>query len=464
MATDARHEKSIAADPSRIDTLCRAIVDTSPYLYCVLDDEGRFVFVNPAATPLLGYDPAELIGREALSYVHPEDLEVAAAALTQIVEEFERRPGEGVPMAIRLRAADGSLVDVEVGSAPRRNDPDVRGVIIRARPMSGQQFLDRALQALVASSPLDQVLEFLVASLTHDLTSSIATMAYEWDGERFGRRVSGGLPEVLTGGGPDGPPEAWSKALVDGAMAVFPTLDDLPGDVADAAKGEGLSAVWIIPVRVPPDDAALACLTIWRSVEGEPWVSHQVAVERAARLTALAFERRHSEELLRHAAMHDTLTGVANRAQFFERLREPSARGGVDGRTAVLYLDLDGFKPVNDTHGHAAGDVVLQVVTDRMLSAVRGHDLVARLGGDEFAVLCRHIEDETTAVALAERLIAAVSQPISLDGIAVEVGVSVGIALGPDDESEHLLDAADQALYRAKASGKGRWRMAPAGE
>jgi diguanylate cyclase (GGDEF)-like protein/PAS domain S-box-containing protein len=449
-----------AADPSRIDTLCRAIIETSPYLYCVLDDEGRFVFVNPASAPLLGYDPRALIGESALDYVHPDDLEVAAAALTQIVEEFERRPGEGVPMAVRLRAADGSLVDVEVGSAPRRSDPDVRGVILRARPMSGQQFLDRALQALVASSPLDQVLEFLVASLGHELTSSVATIAYEWDGRSFARRVSSGLPDLLTGGETDGPPEPWRKALVAGELLVFPNLESLPDDVAAEADALGLCAAWILPIRVPPTDTAPALLTIWRMVEGDPWVSHQVALARVSRLTALAFERRHSEERLRHAALHDTLTGVANRAQFFDRLLESATPERAGQQIAVLYLDLDGFKPVNDTHGHAAGDAVLQIVTERMVAAVRSGDLVARLGGDEFAVLSRDIADEAAAISLAERIIESVSRPMSINGSAITVGVSAGIALGRGEQPERLLEAADDALYEAKESGKGRWRLA----
>jgi diguanylate cyclase (GGDEF)-like protein/PAS domain S-box-containing protein len=450
-------------DPSRADDLHRAIVETSPYFYCVLDGDGRFTFVSSAAKPMLGYEPEELIGEPAFDYVHGDDVEVAAAALTQIVEEFDERPGEGVPLAMRLRHADGSLVDVEVGSAPMLEDPVVRGVIIRARPMSGQQFLDRALEALVASSPLHEVLEFLVASLDHELTRSRASLVYDWDGEQFESRIAGGLPAVLVGGTDEISTEPWRKALTGDTVAVYPNADTLPDTVCVAAKHAGLAALWIAPVHVGPDDAALACIGIWRDVPGDPWVSHQVSLARAVRLTRLAFERRRAEELLVHAAMHDTLTGVANRAQFFERLGAVPVLDRRHQSRAVLYLDLDGFKSVNDTHGHAAGDLVLRTVTDRMLGAVRSDDLVARLGGDEFAVLCIDVDNADQATGLADRLISAVAEPIDVGGATVRVGASVGVALAAvgSPGSADLLEAADKALYEAKRQGKSCWRLSP---
>ena len=451
-------------DPSRANDLYRAIVETSPYFFCVLDGEARFTFVSTAARPMLGYEPQDLIGQSAFDFVHEDDLDIAAAALTQIFEEFDSRPGEGVPIVMRLKHRDGSFVDVEVGSAPLLEDPIVRGIIIRVRPMSGQQFLDRALEALVASSPLAEVLEFLTASLDHELTRSHAALVYDWNGEVFGSRLAGDLPDVLVGGVDDETTEPWRKAMAGGTVAVYQTLDGLPAKVVSAATEAGLAALWLAPVTVGPDGAALACIAIWRDVTGDPWVSHQVSLARAVRLTKLAFERHRAEELLLHAAMHDTLTGVANRAQFFERLSDvPPAERRQHARAAVLYLDLDGFKAVNDTYGHAAGDVVLQTVTDRMLGAVRSADLVARLGGDEFAVLCVDVDNAEQATGLADRLIATVAEPIDIGEAMVHVGVSIGIALatagstGPTD----LLDAADRALYDAKREGKSCWRMSP---
>ncbi len=451
-------------DATRAGDLYRAIVETSPYFYCVLDADVRFTFVSAAAEPMLGYDPAQLLGEPAFEYVHPDDIEIATAALTQIFEEFDERPGEGVPIAMRLIHADGSFVDVEVGSAPMLEDPIVRGIIIRARPMSGQQFLDRALEALVASSPLDEVLEFLVASLDHELTHARATLVYDWDGDSFGTRLTGGLPDVLVGGVDEASTEVWRKATTGGTVVVYSTLDDLPTTLRVAAAAEGQAALWIAPVTIGPDGTSPACIGIWRDVPGDPWVSHQVSLARAVRLTRLAFERRRAEELLLHAAMHDTLTGVANRAQFFDRLgATPPDERRQHATAAVLYLDLDAFKAVNDTYGHKAGDLVLQTVTNRMLIAVRAADLVARLGGDEFAVLCVDVDHAEQATALADRLIAAVAEPIDIGEGVVHVGVSIGIALatGGSTAAPDLLEMADRALYEAKREGKSCWRLAP---
>jgi diguanylate cyclase (GGDEF)-like protein/PAS domain S-box-containing protein len=451
-------------DATRADDLYRAIVETSPYFYCVLDGEARFTFVSAAAEPMLGYEPAQLLGESAFAYVHPDDIEIAVAALTQIFEEFDERPGEGVPLAMRLIHTDGSFVDVEVGSAPMLEDPIVRGIIIRARPMSGQQFLDRALEALVASSPLGEVLEFLIASLDHELTHARATLVYDWDGDGFGTRFTGGLPEVLVGGNDEASTEIWAKAMTGGTVAVHSTLDDLPARLRDAAAAAGQAALWIAPVTVGLDGAPAACIGIWRDVPGDPWVSHQVSLARAVRLTRLAFERRRAEELLLHAAMHDTLTGVANRAQFFDRLGAvPPGERRHHASAAVLYLDLDAFKAVNDTFGHKAGDLVLQTVTDRMLGAVRSGDLVARLGGDEFAVLCVDVDHADQATSLADRLITAVAEPIDIGEGLVQVGASIGIALATASSTAaiDLLDLADRALYEAKREGKSCWRLAP---
>ena len=168
-------------------------------------------------------------------------------------------------------------------------------------------------------------------------------------------------------------------------------------------------------------------------------------------------ERRRNEARITHMARHDALTDLPNRAALreigCELLAQPQAE---DGTLAVLCLDLDRFKPVNDSYGHALGDGLLRAVAERLRGHVRGHDVVARLGGDEFAVLYR-VADTAGAVTLAQRLIGVVSAPYDLDGLSVEIGMSVGIALADAQgrDIERLLKAADMALYEAKAAGRG---------
>jgi diguanylate cyclase (GGDEF)-like protein len=172
--------------------------------------------------------------------------------------------------------------------------------------------------------------------------------------------------------------------------------------------------------------------------------------------------RRSAEERVRFIAHHDFLTELASRAMFHERLGAAIAEGG-DGeqRFAVLSLDLDRFKAVNDTLGHGAGDMLLVEVAARMRASVRDGDVVARMGGDEFAILQLLPGHGAQAVVLAERLLATVSAPYDLGGRTVAVGVSIGIALYPDDgaTTDALLRQADIALYRAKSNGRNTYRF-----
>lgn len=168
-------------------------------------------------------------------------------------------------------------------------------------------------------------------------------------------------------------------------------------------------------------------------------------------------ERKRNEDRIRHIARHDGLTSLVNRDVFRECL-ETATRNAVRSGTgfAVHYIDLDGFKPVNDRHGHAVGDKLLATVAARMRQVARDGDVVARMGGDEFAVLQQGVDQSDRALSLAWRLIEAIGQPCEIETHRVQVGASVGIAMwpsgGPDAES--LLRHADMAMYRTKSAGR----------
>ncbi|MCC6319784.1 MAG: EAL domain-containing protein [Gemmatimonadaceae bacterium] len=197
-----------------------------------------------------------------------------------------------------------------------------------------------------------------------------------------------------------------------------------------------------------------------RSLEGE--IHERTRAEVALRA---------SKEALTHQAFHDQLTGLPNRTRFLERVAG-ALSGGSPERAAVLAVDLDGFKVVNDTFGHAAGDALLREVATRLLGATRGSDVVARLGGDEFAVLLCYLRDEGETRLVAERILRALDAPIALGDRSTSVGASIGIAYGarhagprvassddPEglDPVDALLHDADVALYHAKTLGKGRY-------
>ncbi|MDD2685448.1 MAG: diguanylate cyclase [Gallionella sp.] len=178
-------------------------------------------------------------------------------------------------------------------------------------------------------------------------------------------------------------------------------------------------------------------------------------------------ERKLAEDKLAHLAHHDFLTGLPNRALFLDRLECALALARRDhSRLAVLFLDLDGFKKVNDTHGHEIGDLLLKGASGRLCAAVRVSDVVARMGGDEFTFVLNRIGDAHNAQILAEKIVAALAEPFVLAGVECRVGGSIGISLfdGGTEDAETLLRHADAAMYQAKKAGKNTWRMYQEGD
>jgi diguanylate cyclase (GGDEF)-like protein len=222
-------------------------------------------------------------------------------------------------------------------------------------------------------------------------------------------------------------------------------------------------------------------IAIWAAVQGagpfagtsllEKMVTLQVFNASAALstffLAAIVAERRHhlserdrAEEELRHRALHDPLTGLANRILFMDRLNQALARSARHpGAIAIVFLDLDRFKAINDSFGHDVGDQVLRHMTERVRGVVRQVDTASRFGGDEFLILCEELGGKEEATAVADRLARAIAEPITLGTAEVVVTTSIGIAVaeGPDDRAEDLVWAADVALYRAKAAGRARY-------
>ena len=172
-------------------------------------------------------------------------------------------------------------------------------------------------------------------------------------------------------------------------------------------------------------------------------------------------ERKRAETQIVFLANHDPLTRLPNRTMLAKRVNEALSRARRGNPFAVLCLDLDNFKPVNDTLGHAIGDELLRAVTDRLLGCVRTIDTVARLGGDEFAIVQADIAGPDQVIALARRLVEAVAAPYVIDGNDIQIAVSIGIALAPQDGTSHgvLLKSADAALYRAKEDGRRTFRF-----
>ena len=177
------------------------------------------------------------------------------------------------------------------------------------------------------------------------------------------------------------------------------------------------------------------------------------------RSIAFATQRKRAEVALIERSLRDELTGLLRRSLLMDRLQSAmtaSVRSGMPG--AVIFIDLDQFKQVNDLHGHAAGDAVLRAVAERLLVTVRASDTVARLGGDEFVVLLPNTQNSVDAQIVSTKLLEAVQLPLDFEGQSITVGASIGVTLfaGLQESPEDLLRRADTAMYKAKATGKGR--------
>lgn len=173
-------------------------------------------------------------------------------------------------------------------------------------------------------------------------------------------------------------------------------------------------------------------------------------------------ERKKAEERIRVLALQDTLTGLPNRLSLNDQVEHALERAvGSERKFAIMFLDLDGFKKVNDTYGHDRGDLLLIHVAKLLRQAVRETDVVARLGGDEFVVLLHDVTDEAMVAAVAQKIIVSISETSHLEGVEIKIGASIGIAIYPHDgqSRELLLKVSDHAMYAAKSSGKGNYRF-----
>ncbi len=263
--------------------------------------------------------------------------------------------------------------------------------------------------------------------------------------------------------------EAWRT----GEQILIPDLglDSRFPNFSPRARAAGLGAVFSFPMAVGGDP--LGALDVYQQEPGSlspadvyvMQVLADVAASYVFNSRAHAATRQVAEELLRRS-LHDELTGLPNRALLHDRLEQAIAKSQRSGAmAAVLFVDLDQFKLVNDNHGHLAGDRALIAVADRLRNAVRPADTLARLAGDEFVILCDEFDDAAVAEHVAKRVADALARPLDLDGIGpVEVSASVGIAFAGagTDLPEAILRDADSAMFVAKRNGGARYVIADA--
>ncbi len=234
--------------------------------------------------------------------------------------------------------------------------------------------------------------------------------------------------------------------------------DPLWDDARGKALEHGVVAAWATPMFASNGNRILGALTLYLNRKGSPSEHEREFMEMGAQLSAITIERKGLEQQLTHQAFHDSLTGLPNRALFSDRVQHALDRiSRHDESIAVLFVDLDNFKSINDSLGHQAGDELLKIVAHRLTGCLRAADTAARLGGDEFAILIEGA-DKRSAMNVADRILEALQVPILLSGMEIRAPGSIGMAFSEDGSARmsDLLRNADTAMYAAKEAGRNR--------
>jgi diguanylate cyclase (GGDEF)-like protein len=326
------------------------------------------------------------------------------------------------------------------------------------------EFLYAASRALTSASDAAAGLAGMLAMARETFRAELAQVWTFGSGESPGRRVTvtaDGHVEVAAA--VDEAMAAELRALLDGRPAQRASVEDLSGVLGEALRAAGARSVMLTPLAGERGSLGAMLIADRLGVGGDFAVEELRLFETLGHHTGAALgqdhlgrkvsELREIQESLEHQAFHDPLTGLANRLLFRDRAANALARR--TGNAAILYIDLDDFKPINDTLGHEAGDDLLRAVAARIQGSLRTADTAARLGGDEFAVLLVDIREEHARV-VADRILRALAEPFELGGEANPISASMGLALGDSGSlsADELLRNADAAMYVCKHGGK----------
>jgi diguanylate cyclase (GGDEF)-like protein/PAS domain S-box-containing protein len=432
-----------------------SLVEHSSDAMVIVDPEMTVRYASPAIEHILGGHSEGYVGQDGLSYVHPADLARLAPARKHLVRnQDETRTDE-----IRIRGGDGSWHWVEVTSTNRLDDPDIGGIVlnfhdITERKVAQSQLATESslLDMIAEGRDLGEVLDALARAVEENIPGSrCATLVLDESGQlrtlvapTVDRTLRKELREIRpesAGTAPTGPEvlDHWSRELA----RVFAVRFVLP--IRGSRDSELLG---IVAIRTPPEP---------RSTGHE-----QNLLRSLEHVASVALERRKVEEELAFQALHDPLTGLPNRVLLFDRLHRALMRleREVD-LVGLVFIDLDRFKVINDSLGHALGDELLTAIAGRLLNLVRPTDTVARFGGDEFVILCEQLHDQTEPERLAHRIASSLDSPVMLSSGEVAVSASIGITVSQRsaDRPQDLIRDADAAMHRAKARGGDRFEV-----
>ena len=413
---------------------------------CMVDADGRFVFVSAACERIFGYTQREMIGMVMLDLVAPADRQRTVAAARAIMDGHAQAHFEN-----RYIRKDGSLVHImwsaRWSEADQLRVAVARDITVLKQARQKQAALYAISEAAHASEDLATLFRHIHQILGELLPAAglyMTLLDQQGQPEEFSSRAD----QQQTA-----PPCDLARLLAGEVLAGGQPLR--PG--TGPASGHGH---WLAVPLTTARRTIGALLLHGGSDVGSYTEQDQELLQFVAKQIATVIERKQLHAHMQFMAMHDELTGLPNRRLFHDRLHTAFARAQrKQERLSLLFLDLDGFKLVNDEHGHACGDLLLQAVAKRLKQCLRESDTLARLGGDEFVVLLENNVQGADVLLVEQKIHAALAQGFALDnGRCLRTAASIGCAHYPEhgDSTQQLLRHADQAMYAAKAQAPKR--------
>jgi len=434
---------------------------------------GIYVDCNQAAADLFGVaDRKAILGRKVGAFSPPDQPQEGMAEYGR--QAYIRATLEGTSQRYEwstLRHGKLCHNDVTLSRAEINGEPMVLGIFhdisIRKRTQALQDGQNSVLHEIAAGNELDGILTAITRFVEqHTAHCRCVILLLHPDESHFSYAIGPSLPEQVARL-PGMPVASDIGCCGDAVLSRCPVVvEDLAASPAMARLQEytgaldfASSASWPIMGRRGQILGALSLLYVEPQ---QPDLDDMQVVGISTDLAGIAIESRRAEERILHLAHYDELTGLPNRFLFIQHLDKALAHAERQhGRLAVLFLDLDRFKNINDTFGHEAGDQVLRDTAGRMREALRDQDTIARVGGDEFLALVEDYRDPRKLGEIAERLLVAAAAPFKLGDDDYRLSVSIGIAIYPDDgiDTQALLKNADIAMYRAKATGRDNYQF-----
>ena len=440
--------------------LWRRLLDEDAFGWVMVDSAGLIRYYNASLGEMLGWPDGQAIGSSIFDFVDAADIEVALGALAELVtNKEEEMVTVGMPMVLNVRRSDGTTMPVEVGAGAYLDDDGEGFIRLRVRDARRDKALHDYVELLASVAPDHGLVLRAGARLADVSLDGCYTAIAERDDWGAVRSVRSAVLEPALLGAieatGDDPAAPW-RSVVEDPLVVL--CEDLPEPARSAALDAGFLSCWCEPVTVSREQLPTPVLVIFRRWLHAPLIGHRAAARDLRATLGLAFLAHAARSRLVRAAESDSLTGLANRSVAFDRL-EVDVK---DGPTGVLYVDLDGFKGINDSRGHGVGDDVLVSVAGALRAAVGDRAFVARIGGDEFLAIVAGASTVVELTELADVVVERLSLPIETSSGTVELSATVGIARTPEHGTtpDEVVEAADRALYRAKRAGGRAWAVA----